>query len=163
MERQPTASPRTNEHLSRMDQGPLQQVGPCRGLFRRGSRGGRRKQRQIQTIITRRMCVRPHSPNRTNYHNLIKIPISTSVNIASRQAVLHTDPSIYIINANSRAVLFPWWVPRSGMGSLLNFGLCLEPCHLRFFRNLRLLFLAALESGAPLSSSLEEALYKCSV
>src|SRR6218665_1630565 len=33
----------------------------------------------------------------------------------------------------SRAVLFPWWVPRSGMGSLLNFGLCLEPCHLRFF------------------------------
>src|SRR6218665_1138985 len=47
----------------------------------------------------------------------------------------------------SRAVLFPWWVPRSGMGSLLNFGLCLEPCHLRFFLNLRLLFLAVLESG----------------
>ena len=32
-----------------------------------------------------------------------------------------------------------------------------------FFLNLRLLFLAVLESGAPLSSSLEEALYKCSV
>src|SRR6218665_4027774 len=63
----------------------------------------------------------------------------------------------------SRAVLFPWWVPRSGMGSLLNFGLCLEPCHLRFFPNLRLLFLAVLESGAPLSSPLEEALYKCLV
>src|SRR6218665_11586 len=29
--------------------------------------------------------------------------------------------------------LFPWWVPRSGMGSLLNFGFSLEPCHLRFF------------------------------
>src|SRR6218665_3654828 len=58
----------------------------------------------------------------------------------------------------SRAVLFPWWIPQSGMGSLLNFGLCLEPGHLRFFLNLRLLFLAVLESGAPLSSSLEEAL-----
>ena len=34
---------------------------------------------------------------------------------------------------------------------------------LSFFLNLRLLFLAVLESGAPLSSSLEEALYKCSV
>ena len=33
----------------------------------------------------------------------------------------------------SRAALFPWWIPRSGMGSLLNFGCCLEPCHLRFF------------------------------
>jgi len=32
-----------------------------------------------------------------------------------------------------------------------------------FFLNLRLLFLAVLESGAPLSSPLEEALYKCSV
>jgi len=32
-----------------------------------------------------------------------------------------------------------------------------------FFLNLRLLFLAMLESGAPLSSPLEEALYKCSV
>src|SRR6218665_3914596 len=32
-----------------------------------------------------------------------------------------------------------------------------------FFLKLRLLFLAVLESGAPLSSSLEEALYKCSV
>src|SRR6218665_611913 len=63
----------------------------------------------------------------------------------------------------SRAVNFPWWVPRSGMGSLLNFGFSLEPCHLRFFLKLRLLFLAVLESGAPLSSSLEEALYKCSV
>src|SRR6218665_3646796 len=64
----------------------------------------------------------------------------------------------------SRAVLSPWWVPRFGMGSLLNFGFSLEPCHLRFFLNLRLLFLAVLESGAPLSSSLEEALlYKCSV
>src|SRR6218665_2729507 len=103
MERQPTASPRTNEHLSRMDQGPLQQVGSRRGLFRRGSRGGRRKQRQIQTVITRRKCVRPHSPNRTNHLNLIKIPISTSVNIASRPTALHTDPSIYIINANSIA------------------------------------------------------------
>src|SRR6218665_2247799 len=61
------------------------------------------------------------------------------------------------------AVLFLWWVPRSGMGSLLNFGLCLEPCHLPFFLNLRLLFLAVLESGAPSSSSLEEALYNCSV
>src|SRR6218665_1212504 len=37
----------------------------------------------------------------------------------------------------------------------------IEPCHLHFFLNLRLLFLAVLESGAPLSSSLEEALYKC--
>src|SRR6218665_993765 len=46
------------------------------------------------------------------------------------------------------------------------------PSHLRtlpralspaFFLTLRLLFLAMLESGAPLSSSLEEALYKCSV
>src|SRR6218665_3968888 len=62
----------------------------------------------------------------------------------------------------SRAVLFPWCVPLSGMGTLLNFGFFLEPCHLRFFFNLRLLFLAVLESGAPLSSSLE-ALYKCSV
>ena len=51
----------------------------------------------------------------------------------------------------------------SGMGSRLNFGFSLEPCHLRFFLNLRLLFLAVLESGAPLSSSLEEAPYKCSV
>src|SRR6218665_1818396 len=100
---QPTASPRANEHLSRMDRGPLQQVGPRRRLFRRGSRGGRRKQRQIQTIITRRKCVRPHSPNRTNHLNLIKIPISTSVNTASRPADLHTAPSIYIINANSIA------------------------------------------------------------
>jgi len=49
-----------------------------------------------------------------------------------------------------------------GIG-VINFGLCLEPCHLRFFLNLRLLFLAVLESGAPLSSPLEEALYKCSV
>src|SRR6218665_1482326 len=32
-----------------------------------------------------------------------------------------------------------------------------------FFLNLRLLFLAVLASGAPLSSSLEEVLYKCSV
>src|SRR6218665_412213 len=32
-----------------------------------------------------------------------------------------------------------------------------------FFLNLRPLFLAVLESGAPLISSLEEALYKCSV
>ena len=32
-----------------------------------------------------------------------------------------------------------------------------------FFLNLRLLFLSVLESGAPLSSSLEEALYKFSV
>src|SRR6218665_4124995 len=53
----------------------------------------------------------------------------------------------------SRAVLFPWWVPRSGTGSLLNFGFSLEPCLLRFFLNLRLLFLAVLESGAPPSSS----------
>src|SRR6218665_2520988 len=45
----------------------------------------------------------------------------------------------------SRAVFFLWWVPRSGMGSLLNFGFSLEPCHLRFFLNLRLLFLAVLE------------------
>ena len=46
------------------------------------------------------------------------------------------------------------------------------PSHLRifirtlspaFFLTLRLLFLAVLESGAPLSSSLEEALYKCSI
>src|SRR6218665_1859733 len=59
--------------------------------------------------------------------------------------------------------VFPLWVPRSGMGSLLNFGFSLEPCRLRFFLNLRLLFLAVLESGAPLSSSLEEALYKCRV
>jgi len=36
-------------------------------------------------------------------------------------------------------------------------------CHLRFFLNLRQLFLAVLESGAPLSSSIEEALYKCTV
>src|SRR6218665_1730834 len=28
---------------------------------------------------------------------------------------------------------FPLWVPRSGMGSLLNFVFCLEPCHLHFF------------------------------
>jgi len=49
------------------------------------------------------------------------------------------------------------------MGSLINFGFSLEPRHLRFLLNLRLLFLAMLESGAPLSSSLEEALYKCSV
>src|SRR6218665_1749706 len=49
------------------------------------------------------------------------------------------------------------------MGSLLNFGFSLETCHLRFFLNLTLLFLAMLESGAPLSSSLEEALYKCSI
>src|SRR6218665_2831034 len=62
-----------------------------------------------------------------------------------------------------QSVLFPWWVPRSGMGSLLNFVFSLEPCHLLFFLNLRLRFLAVLESGAPLSSSLEEALYKCSV
>src|SRR6218665_1591724 len=32
-----------------------------------------------------------------------------------------------------------------------------------FFLNSRLLFLAVLESGVPLSSSLEEALYKCSI
>src|SRR6218665_3064092 len=32
---------------------------------------------------------------------------------------------------------FPWWVPRSGMGSLLNFGFSLEPCHLRFFSQLK--------------------------
>src|SRR6218665_3017888 len=101
MERQPTASPRTNEHLSRMDRGPLQQVGPRRRLFRLGSPGGRRKQRQIQTIITRRKCVRPHSLDRTNHLNLVKIPISTSVNTASRPAGLHTAPSI--INANSIA------------------------------------------------------------
>src|SRR6218665_2442535 len=48
------------------------------------------------------------------------------------------------IHPLSRAVLFPWWVPRSGMGTLLNFGFSLEPCHLRFFLNLRLLFLAVL-------------------
>src|SRR6218665_803068 len=63
----------------------------------------------------------------------------------------------------SRAVLFPWWVPRSGMGSLLNFGFSLEPCRLRVFLTLRLLFLTVLGSGAPLSSSLEKALYKYSV
>ena len=28
-----------------------------------------------------------------------------------------------LVPALSRAVLFPWWDPRSGMGSLLNFGL----------------------------------------
>src|SRR6218665_1299134 len=71
--------------------------------------------------------------------------------------------SCLLVPPLSRVVLFPWWVPRSGMGFLLNFGFSLEPCHLRFFLNLRLLFLAVLESGAPLSSSLEEALYKCSV
>jgi len=32
-----------------------------------------------------------------------------------------------------------------------------------FFLTLRLLVLAMLESGAPLNSSLEEALYKCSI
>ena len=47
----------------------------------------------------------------------------------------------------SRAALFPWWVPRSGMGSLLNVGFSLEPCHLRFFLTLRVLFLVVLESG----------------
>ena len=56
-----------------------------------------------------------------------------------------------------------WWVPRSGMGSLLNFGFSLEPCHLHFILILRLLFLAVLEFGAPLSSSLEGALYTCSI
>lgn len=60
-------------------------------------------------------------------------------------------------------IFFLWWVPRSEMGSFLNFGFCLEPCHLRFFLTLRLLFLAVLESGVPLSSFLEEALYKCSI
>ena len=43
------------------------------------------------------------------------------------------------------------------------FGFSLEPCHLRFSLTLRLFFLAVLEFGAPLSSSLEEALYKCSI
>src|SRR6218665_2388284 len=56
----------------------------------------------------------------------------------------------------SRAVLFP-------CGSSIWNGFSLEICHLRFFLNLRVLFLAVLESGSPLSSILEEALYKCSV
>src|SRR6218665_2471316 len=43
----------------------------------------------------------------------------------------------------SRAALFPWWVPRSGMGSLLNFGCCLEPCQLRFFSLKTALFSSA--------------------
>jgi len=37
----------------------------------------------------------------------------------------------------SRAALFPWWVPQSGMGSLLNFGFSIELCHLRFFSHLK--------------------------
>src|SRR6218665_1115503 len=87
----------------------------------------------------------------------------SSQSLCSSQQGLLLVPFAHTVPPLSRAVLFPWWVPQSGMGSLLNFGLCLEPCHLRFFLNLRLLFLAVLESGAPLSSSLEEALYKCSV
>src|SRR6218665_2952360 len=53
----------------------------------------------------------------------------------------------------SRAVLFPWWVPRSGMGSLLNFGFSLEPCHLRFFSQLNVK--TALFSRAGVGSASE--------
>src|SRR6218665_3705115 len=56
----------------------------------------------------------------------------------------------------SRSALFPWWVPRSGMCSLLNFGSSLEPCPCVLL-TLRLLFLAVLESGAPPSGYLEQA------
>jgi len=63
----------------------------------------------------------------------------------------------------SRAALFPWWVPRPGMGSLLNFGFSLEPCQLRFFLTLRLLFLAVLESERLWVVLFEEAVYKCSI
>ena len=48
------------------------------------------------------------------------------------------------------------------MASLLDFVFLIEPCHLRFY-HLKTAILAVLELGAPLSSFLEEALYKCSM
>ena len=63
----------------------------------------------------------------------------------------------------SRAMDSLWWTPRPGMGSLLNFVFFPDPYHLCFSLTLKLLYLAVLELGAPLSSFLEEALYKCSI
>src|SRR6218665_2736998 len=57
----------------------------------------------------------------------------------------------FLIPPLSTAVLFPWWVPRSGMGSLLNFRFSLEPCHLRFFSHLK----TALFSRAGVGSASE--------
>src|SRR5688572_17413176 len=50
-------------------------------------------------------------------------------------------------------------VPRPGMA--WNFAFFLAPSLLCSFLTLKLFFLAVLESGAPLSSFLEGALYKC--
>ena len=53
--------------------------------------------------------------------------------------------------------------PRPGVASLWSFALFLGPSLPRSLLTLKLFFLAVLESGAPLSSFLEGALYKCSV
>src|SRR6218665_449248 len=63
----------------------------------------------------------------------------SSRSLRSSQEGLLFVPFARTSTKQSRA--FPWWVPRSGMGSLLNFGFSLEPCHLRFVHNLILLFI----------------------
>src|SRR6218665_728536 len=60
-----------------------------------------------------------------------------SIVLCARDPFAHLNRVFFwsrlLVHPLSRAVLFPWWIPRSGMGSLLNFGFSLEPCHLRFF------------------------------
>src|SRR5688572_15968442 len=62
-----------------------------------------------------------------------------------------------------RIALSLWGVPRPGMASLWSFALFLGPSLPRSLLTLKRFFLAVLESGAPLSSFLEGALYKCSI
>jgi len=55
----------------------------------------------------------------------------SSQSLRSSQQGLLLVPFACTSTKQSRA--FSVVVPRSGKGSLLNFGFCLEPCHLRFF------------------------------
>ena len=106
----------------------------------------------------------PASPHRVPLLSTFVSSVDLSLVLWARDGFVHLNRvfswSTLLVPPLSRAAPFSWWVPRSGMGSLLNFWFSLEPCHLRFFLTLRLLFLAVLESRAPLSSSLEEALYE---
>ena len=103
-------------------------------------------------------------PTETNTINseivIIKLHPPKQSLCSSKQGLLHVP---FVWPPLGRTMLFRLWDPRAGMVSLLSFASFLGPYLSRSFLTWRLLSLAVLESGAPLSSFLEGALYKCSI
>src|SRR6218665_2733736 len=64
------------------------------------------------------------------------------------------------VTLSCRTSLVLLWPRRYGMASLLRYASYLGHFHTHSIINLKLFFLIVLESGAPLSSFLEEVLYK---